>query len=100
MEPDEVLAVVMDCARAVMAEWREDADFDLDRALGAGGYMFDDWGSVRSLAEEIVDCVEKELGVDEEVIELPGSYPPSSIRDGTLGDLCNDLVRRILKALA
>lgn len=99
MQNEDVIEALMDCAREVMKEWRPKASFDLDRDLGAGGYMFDDWGSVRSLAEEIIDCIEQKLDIADDVIQLPGSYPPASIRDGTLGDLCNDLAFRVVKGL-
>lgn len=93
--PQEVFDAVMDCARAVLRKRRPNATFDLDRAIGADGYMFDDWAKVRSLAEEIVDCVETKLGIPDEQIQLPNSYPPQSVMDGSLGDLITDLSGRI-----
>lgn len=94
--PAEVLDAVMDCARKVLRKRRPNSSFDLQRPIGADGYMFDDWAKLRSLAEEIVDCCEVRLGIPDEEIQLPNSYPPSSILDGSLEDLCNDLAERIL----
>lgn len=95
MTPEEVLDAVMECGRAVLKDRRPNSSFDLDRAIGADGYMFDDWAKVRSLAEAIVDCVEERLGIPDEKIQLPPSYPSAPTLNGTLGKLLNDLAGRI-----
>lgn len=94
--PEEIVDAVMDCAREILRKRRPHSSFDLDRAMGADGYMFDDWAKLRSLAEEIADCCAVRLNIPGGDIRLPSSYPPIPILDGALEDLCNDLAQRLL----